>query len=152
VAFEPDARNHARMNARLAAWPETRRSRIETRQAALWSRKGRMSFRADGTVGSSIGEGGDEVETDTLASVAQLPGRLFIKLDVEGAEREALEAGLGLIRDRKPVLAISAYHRPDDLLDLFELVDAQDLGYRFFLRCHGGDGTDLTLYAAASGG
>lgn len=150
LAFEPDARNHARMRQRVAAFPAAWQARIELRQAALWSSRGMLSFDATGQVGSSLSEqGGERVVTETLECAAGLPDPLIVKLDVEGAEHEVLASSLGLLRRRKPVLAISVYHRPDDLLDLFELVDREDLGYRCFLRCHGGDGSDLTLYCVA---
>ena len=42
----------------------------------------------------------------------------LIKLDIEGAERDALKGGLKSIRQYRPVLAICAYHKQDDLLIL----------------------------------
>lgn len=150
VAFEPDARNFARMAQRVGSLPPGQRERIAMRQAALWSTPGRVCFDSHGHVGSAIADGGAEwVEADTLASVQDLPDPLLLKLDVEGAEREVLASARAFIGERRPVLAVSAYHRPDDLLDLFELLDGLDAGYRFHLRCHGGDGSDLTLYAVA---
>lgn len=150
VAFEPDARNFSRLRERVAALAPHRQRRIELRQAALWSSRGRMAFDATGQVGSALNaHGAESVETDTLECLAALPGPLLVKLDVEGAEEAVLTSGLRWIRERRPTLAISVYHRPGDLLDLFELVDRQGLGYRYFLRCHGGDGSDLTLYCTA---
>jgi hypothetical protein len=138
------------MGARVAELPAAQRERIVLRQAALWSSKGQVAFDGTGQVGSAIhAQGRQLVDTDTLASLESLPSPLLVKLDVEGAERPVLDAGMDFIRHRRPLLALSVYHRPDDLLDLYELLDAQRLGYRFHLRCHGGDGSDLTLYGVA---
>jgi hypothetical protein len=38
----------------------------------------------------------------------------FIKLDIEGAEREALKGGMETLRQFRPRLMLEMYHRPDD--------------------------------------
>jgi FkbM family methyltransferase len=39
----------------------------------------------------------------------------FIKMDIEGAEIDAIHGAENLIREDRPTLAISSYHKPDDL-------------------------------------
>jgi len=147
VAFEPDAANADRLRTFVATQPASRRERITVRESALWSSCTRLAFDAGGEVGSALAAAGAcAVQTEDLASLDGLPDPLWIKLDVEGAEGEVLRGGEAWIRRRRPVLAISVYHRPDDLLDLFERVEGWSLPYRYHLRCHGGDGTDLMLY------
>ncbi len=58
----------------------------------------------------------------------------FIKLDIEGAERHALDGAADTIRHYTPKLAISAYHLPDDPFILAQKVLASHPGYRLFLR------------------
>jgi hypothetical protein len=48
----------------------------------------------------------------------------FIKLDVEGAEPEALIGGRQTITSHRPTLAVSAYHQPDHLWSLIHAIDA----------------------------
>lgn len=151
VAFEPDERNFARLLACRDTLPAGQRARIELRQAALWSERTQLAFDATGAVGSALnGTGQSRVQTECLTALDDLPDPLLVKLDVEGAEAEVIRGAAQWIRRRRPTLAISAYHRPDDLLDLFEQVDALGVPYRYHLRCHGGDGTDLMLYCVAS--
>lgn len=148
VAFEPDAANHARLRAHCEGLAPSIRARIELRHAALWSARGKLAFDATGTVGSALSrDGATCIAAECLAELGDLPDPVIVKLDVEGAEAEVLAGAREWIRRRRPVLAVSAYHRPNDLLDLFEMIDAFGLPYRYHLRCHGGDGTDLMLYA-----
>ena len=51
---------------------------------------------------------------DTLVRQLGLPRVDFIKLDIEGAEREALKGGLETLRQFRPRLMLEMYHRPDD--------------------------------------
>jgi hypothetical protein len=57
----------------------------------------------------------------------------FIKMDVEGAEVEALRGAENTIRKFRPKLAISVYHSISDFVDVFELISSLNLGYRFYL-------------------
>jgi FkbM family methyltransferase len=71
----------------------------------------------------------------------------LIKMDVEGSEPEALFGARTLIANHRPILAISVYHHPDHLWRIPFLIDAWQLGYRFFLRGHAESSFYLVLYA-----
>jgi len=70
-----------------------------------------------------------------------------LKFDVEGAERQALEGCNQLLAKRRPLIALSVYHRPDDLWQLPLYLDRLNLDYALFLRTHGEDGMDVICYA-----
>ncbi|MGC4052215.1 MAG: FkbM family methyltransferase [Paludibaculum sp.] len=53
----------------------------------------------------------------------------FIKMDIEGAEREALAGAAATLRRDKPILALDAYHRPDDREVLPKVIRAANPGY-----------------------
>ncbi len=55
----------------------------------------------------------------------------YIKMDIEGAEQNALRGGRETIATFHPRMALSAYHRPDDPVKIPELVSATWSGYRF---------------------
>jgi FkbM family methyltransferase len=149
VACEPDRGNADSLRSFVATLDPDARARIEVREAALWSSAGHHAFAATGQVGSALSDcGAAQVATDTLDAMDPLSDPLLVKLDVEGAEAQVLRAASAWIRRRRPLLAISVYHRPADLVELFELVDAIGVPYRYHLRCHGGDGTDLMLYCS----
>lgn len=72
----------------------------------------------------------------------------LIKMDIEGAEYDALLGARKLIRTHLPGLAISLYHRPEHLWQLPLLVERIAPGkYKFMMRSHAQNSFDLVLYA-----
>ena len=68
----------------------------------------------------------------------------FIKMDIEGMERFALEGGRETISRYRPKLAISVYHLFDDVRVIFGLISNLLPNSRFFLR-HYSDGIHETV-------
>jgi hypothetical protein len=71
----------------------------------------------------------------------------FIKLDIEGAEREALLGAKNIIAKYKPKLAICAYHKPEDVYELAETIASIRSDYNFVLRQHENGVLETILYA-----
>lgn len=57
----------------------------------------------------------------------------FIKMDIEGAEIQALRGAERTIRACKPTLTISAYHMPDNLVKIYIFCRSVG-GYKLYLR------------------
>lgn len=58
----------------------------------------------------------------------------FIKMDIEGAEKEALMGAKETIRTLKPKLAISAYHLLDDIYEIPLLLLKFNPNYQFYYK------------------
>jgi FkbM family methyltransferase len=71
----------------------------------------------------------------------------FIKLDVEGAEIQALGGAAGVIRRSRPILAISLYHKPEDIWRIPDLLSGICDNYQFYIRQHCYNSFELVLYA-----
>ena len=71
----------------------------------------------------------------------------MIKMDIEGAELDALRGAEGTISKYKPLLAICVYHKRDDLLTIPEYIKSIVPEYRLFLRAYERTTTELVLYA-----
>lgn len=71
----------------------------------------------------------------------------FIKMDVEGSELEALKGAAKTIRRCRPILAISVYHKPEDIIEIPSYIKSLIPEYRLFLRCYHTDHTETILYA-----
>lgn len=58
----------------------------------------------------------------------------LINMDIEGAEMGVLKGAHLLIKEKRPVLAIAAYHKATDICDIPNFVRGNADGYNFYLR------------------
>lgn len=70
----------------------------------------------------------------------------FIKSDIEGYELELLKGSKKIISLYKPKLAISVYHKPDDLIEIIRYIKSLVPEYKFDLRHHAPTLVDTVLY------
>ena len=61
----------------------------------------------------------------------------ILKMDIEGAEYQALIGAENHIRNDSPKLLISVYHNNDDLWRIPKLIDEYNKNYNFYLRYYG---------------
>lgn len=117
-AFEPDRDNYKRC---LDIAREKDLKNFNIFNAGLWSEKGELSFAKggdDGT-GSHIEQQGSLViQTETLDNVLNGETVTYIKLDIEGAELEALKGARETICNCRPKLAVCLYHKPADIYEI----------------------------------
>lgn len=60
----------------------------------------------------------------------------YIKMDIEGAEFEAIKGAEKTIRKYKPKLNIAVYHRSEDIFALPNLINSINPEYKFYMRHH----------------
>jgi FkbM family methyltransferase len=148
IAFEPDPANFDRLTSYVTQLPEGIRSRMALHQAATGLRCEKLRFTATGNMGAAISTGGD-VEIDCVSLDKALAGRAptYLKMDIEGAEPDALAGAAHVIGTHAPVLAICVYHRQDHLWRIPLLIRALQQDYRFYLRRYQEDCWDVVCYA-----
>ena len=114
-----------------------------------WSERTELCFTNDGLSGDHVSKDG-EVRIPTVAMDEVLADKqiTYIKMDIEGAEEEALRGAEHIIREHHPKLAICVYHRPEDIVNLPIQILSYASDYRFYLRHYSflGDG-ETVLYA-----
>jgi FkbM family methyltransferase len=71
------------------------------------------------------------VKIDTLVEQLGLERVDFIKMDIEGAEVDALIGAEKTISQFKPKLAICTYHRPTDPIEIREILSKYNPNYKF---------------------
>lgn len=143
-AFEPDPSNMCAAKAGLCD------ARIEFYQNGVGSEAG-VFYLVGTEEAARCEETGNEnavkVEIVKLDDVIST-GISYLKLDIEGMELDALKGAERLIREYKPKLAVSVYHKMEDMVEIPNYIKGLNLGYRFYLRhlwnCNG---TDVVLFA-----
>ena len=151
-AFEPDWANLDQLRRRVAALPEGVRERIRIYDAALGATDGPVEFAETGGPTSMAAAGAaGRVEGRTLDAVLAEEPITFLKLDIEGGERDALRGAQTAIKRWQPLVAVCVYHGPADLWEIPRLLREYMPEHRFFLRQHQFDGYELVLYAVPPG-
>jgi FkbM family methyltransferase len=153
-AFEPDPENFRRLKDYTRTLATTS-ERVHVFRAAVGARRGRMQFDAGGGMGSSLSNtGAEQVDVLSLRDVIdqrELHGWLFLKIDVEGAEADALVGAAELLGGPQSIVAVCVYHRPNDLWELPAQLHSLAPDHELFLRTQGEDGMDVVCYAIPEG-
>lgn len=134
VAFEPDGKTFKKLKKYC---DEKLKGRVEIYNAAAWDSEDTLLFAAKAGRNSTF-DMLCGVETKTLSVDHVLNGRkaTLIKMDVEGAEKEAITGAAHTIRDFTPKLNIAVYHRNDDIFAIPLQLHKINQNYKFYLRHH----------------
>jgi len=146
-AFEPDQINFNLLKSLVSNFNS---SDINIFNIGLSDKKDQLFFKSDkvNTVKSSFSKDGEvTVDVNSLDNIVNGREITFIKMDIEGAEFSAITGAKSSIQKHKPKLAISMYHKPDDLIVLPQLIKAIRPDYKFYLRHHLHITQELVLYA-----
>lgn len=104
----------------------------------------RLSIAGSGSVISKDGE--VEIEVDTLDNFVKENTITFIKMDIEGAEGEAISGAIKTISRNHPKLALSVYHKADDLWKIPEQVLSIRHDYKVYLRHYTEGVTETVMF------
>jgi FkbM family methyltransferase len=148
IAIEADPQNFDRLTKWIATLDAPVASRISALNVAVGAKRGKLRFQADGGDGARLASDGSVVvECIPIDELASDAAPTFIKMDIEGAEVDALEGARRSILARRPILAICVYHKQDDLWRIPLFIKTLGEDYRLFLRPHEADGKELVCYA-----
>ncbi|MBR6728124.1 MAG: FkbM family methyltransferase [Clostridia bacterium] len=117
LAAEPDRRNFRKLSEWSKTVPDCE---IECHQVAICDRVGEAAFDDSGNRNAGLCTGRARVTVQTSTPDALLSGRAvdYMKFDIEGAEREALDGSAQTIRAHLPALRIALYHKSADLFEI----------------------------------
>lgn len=106
------------------------------------------SFNSGNGSSSSISDNGEQLaHIVSLDDVLITKDITMIKMDIEGAEIDALNGAKNTIQSLKPDLAICVYHKISDIWEIPLMLHKWVPEYKFYLRCHAGSTMETVLYA-----
>ena len=138
--FEPESSNIEITKEKLKEFKN-----IYYHQVGLSSNAGTQRFSVDGAA-SSIDEAGEcLINVDRLDDVVSEPVH-FIKMDIEGAESNALKGSINTIMNSHPLLAICVYHKGDDFWSVPEQVLSYRNDYAVYIRHYTEGVTETVMF------
>lgn len=130
-AFEPDKKTFLKLKENTEALEN-----LTLYPYALWNENTTLSFSGGGGRQSALSDSGYTVEAVALDSILADTKLTYIKADVEGVEKEALEGMSRILKEQKPKLCISVYHRSADIFELILKIHSINPDYKIHLRHH----------------
>ena len=148
IALEPDTCNFSKLVKYLSELPAELADKIVPHALAASNRTCRRRFRnGEGLAATLSDKGLTEVNCVTLDDLLLGQHPTYIKMDIEGAEIDAIEGGIRVIRKESPVLAVCAYHAQDHLWNIPIAIHRINPQYALFLRPHMTECWDTVCYA-----
>lgn len=129
-AFEPDEKNFKKLAKKTEGM-----SALSLFNLGAWDKKETLHFEKKAGRSSHKSETGVPINFDSVDNVITEPVS-FIKMDIEGAEKKALDGAKETIKKYKPKLYVCAYHRNEDFFALPEKILSLNPDYNIFLRHH----------------
>lgn len=135
ITFEPDGDNADVIRKNYE------NQNVSVQEIACWSKKQELYFDKIGSGSGKIKYASSAnvsdkivVKADSIDDICDDENVTFIKMDIEGAEYNALVGAMDTIHRCKPTLKISAYHKQDDFLTLPFLIMSLNPDYKLYMR------------------
>lgn len=147
-ALEPDPQNREKCRKALEAIG----AEYEILPFGAWNKREQLSFAVGLNGGSHVNDSEHDVNEKQITIEADKLDDLihekvsFIKMDIEGAEINALRGAEGTIKTYKPKLAISVYHKKEDIWEIPKLILSYVPEYRLYLRHYSPFKDETVLY------
>lgn len=148
MAVEPDPKNAEKLHSFIAE--QNLEDVVDIYECGLSDCISKTYFNSDGTAKASISNNsleGFSIQLKKIDDIAQDREISFINMDIEGSEYSAIKGGVETIKKHKPKLAISVYHKKNDLLNIPVLIKSINSEYKFYFRIHKPITIDSVLYA-----
>ncbi|MEH7384268.1 FkbM family methyltransferase [Bacillus sp. JJ1521] len=144
-SFEPEETKHIEFLKKFKG-----NEKIKLLPYGLWSSKDVFRFSGTNDGSSNINEDGNiEIPVDNVDRILNNEPITFIKMDIEGAELEALKGAEKSIKKYKPKLAICVYHKPLDFIEIPLYLKSIVPEYKIYLRHYNINIYETVCYAVA---
>jgi FkbM family methyltransferase len=146
-ALEADNISFPKLEAFRESLPDSLKAKLRLYNCAVGATRGVVHFAHSGETGSRISAEGLPVDCFPIDELFAKTRLTFIKMDIEGAEYDALRGGAKVIQRDQPVLAICVYHTQNDIWRIPLLVREMLPSHNLYLRAYEGDGFQTVMYA-----
>ena len=151
-AFEPEEKNaglcKANLEEKFRTIQKVSGGGYAIVRSGLWNQKDVLHFQSGASGASMVSEEGDIcINVDCLDNMLNDEPVTFIKMDLEGSEYNALLGAEKTIAKYKPKLAISVYHKPEDIWELPGLILSMNPDYKFWFGHYSTAAAETVLYA-----
>ncbi len=146
-AVEADNISYPKLETYREGLPEPIKGKVKLLNCAVGLTRSIVHFAHSGQTGSKISSEGLPVECFPIDELFADTPLTFIKMDIEGAEYDALLGGIKVIQRDKPILAICVYHTQSDIWRIPLLVREMLPNHNLYLRAYEGDGFQTVMYA-----
>jgi FkbM family methyltransferase len=148
MAIEPDPINIGKLRQYIDSLEVSQKEKVSILNLAVGSKRGKVGFSASGTDASAITKDSSYfVECAPLDEILADWAPTYIKMDIEGAEPDALAGTARTIREHQPILAVCVYHTQNHVWQIPLQIHDLCPGYKLFLRPHDFDGWQVVCYA-----
>lgn len=142
-AFEPDPKNFKALGVKHKSL-----ERIYLINKGVWDDNGTLFFRSGEEMMSMFSNDGDlSVEVTSIDKILNGRRASIIKMDIQGAELNALKGAEKTIVKYSPKLAICVYHNKEDLITIPKFIKTLNPEYKLFLKAHENKSAEVVLYA-----
>ncbi|MFR0881553.1 MAG: FkbM family methyltransferase [Oscillospiraceae bacterium] len=129
-AMEPDRKNFKKLAKYV-----NEKEHIYAYNNAAWCIDTQLPFASKSGRQSSLANMGTKmIDARSVDSILEGREATLIKMDVEGAEREALWGACRTISKYNPRLMVALYHRNEDIFELPLLVHKLNPKYKLYIR------------------
>lgn len=145
-SFEPDEKSYLKCKDTLK---EIGDDNIQIFPFGVWAEEGKLEFEIGNNGITHISNNENTVSVDVVAidNVIKDEYCSFVKMDVEGAELQALKGLKNTIIRDHPTLAISIYHKDEDILEIPHYILSLFKDYKFYIRHYSTTISETILYA-----
>ena len=146
-SIEADSISMQKLSSYLATLTVEMTKKIHMLACAVGAERSVLRFSMSGNPNSKVENFGIDVPCIPLDELFAEEPVTLIKMDIEGAEYDALLGAKTIIKRDHPVLAICVYHTQSDIWRIPLLIRSIDPTYSLFLRSYDGDGLQTVVYA-----
>lgn len=150
ICIEPNEYN---FNILLNEIKEKNIEKVECHKIGLWDKNEILKFNIKGAGSGTISdENGLEINVKKLDDILKNEKQVdLIKMDISGSEKKALLGAQKIIKDYKPILAISVYNKIQDFIEIPKIIKSISSEYKIYFRHYSAENECTTTCYAIRG-